>query len=144
MAALLLTALLTGCGAEQAAQNTAAPALTCAPDTLRAGDTLQVHLSAPGSHLSLADPSGTVYYAFSDGAAHPLLAPALSARLDADRPQLALPIDSLQMKPVAYDARTAIPVFRRPGTYRLYLTAADNVADTTAADCTVEFVNPGN
>lgn len=144
MSAFLIAFLLTGCGSTDRPGSTAAETLTCTPDTLRAGDTLHVQLSAPPRHLALADPSGTAFYAVVHGSTHPMLSPPISVPMDVEHPHLALPTDSLQMKPVAYDARIAIPVFRRKGRYRLYLRPAGEVTDTTPAGCTVAYLGAGD
>jgi hypothetical protein len=75
-----------------------------------------------GDDLLVEDPDGTVYFAFQDGAASPFLAPApampaAGARGFGNLGVLALPLDSLEMKPYAYDARSAVRVFRKPGAY---------------------------
>lgn len=142
LSAWLVGVLLVGCGAREETAETVEtvdpPPLTCTA-TLQAGDTLRLTSSTAVADLSAADPDGTVYYVVSSGALHPLVAPEGIARLDTASFALTAVADSIQMKPVAYDARTAIPLFRHPGTYRFYRLPANAVTDTVRAGCLVEY-----
>ena len=142
LSAWLVGVLLVGCGVREETVETVEtvdpPPLTCTA-TLQAGDTLRLASSTAVADLSAADPDGTVYYVVSSGALHPLVTPEGIAKLDTASFALTAVADSIQMKPVAYDARTAIPLFRHPGTYRFYRLPANAVTDTVRAGCLVEY-----
>ncbi len=132
-----LALLLLGCGGNTPPPQ-AEPAFSCAPDTLHAGDTMTITLpDAAEGDLAIVDPQGTLFVAYRTGTAHPQLSPAPAQSALTSGDTLRFQADSLQIKPYAYDARAAIPVFRERGSYEIRL--GPNLADGVAPQhrCTV-------
>ena len=130
--------LLAGCGSD--APETGTSSFSCHPDTLQSGSTLALTLPASvEGDLAVTDPNGTVFFAYRSGRAHPQLAPSPDQPALSSGATLRFPVDSLQLKPYAYDARAAIAVFRQRGNYtvRLGPGLADGAEPVHA--CTVYF-----
>lgn len=135
---LLGTLLLAGCAPD--APSNGERALTCTPDTLRPGQSLSIQLPAdPGEDLAVVDPNGTVYLAYRAGTAHPQLLPAPSSPKLSGPASLRWSVDSLEMKPYAYDARAAMIVFRQAGTYDIRLGTNVATASTPRYHCSVHY-----
>lgn len=137
---LTMALLLMGCSAD--APQPGESAFSCTPDTLHAGSNLTIKLPDPAEgDLAFVDPNGTVFFAYRQGQAHPQLTPVPDQPALSAGATLRFPVDSLRMKPYAYDARAAIPVFRHPGAYTLRLGRELANGVTPAHTCTVHFAS---
>lgn len=132
--------LLGGCTSD--APSDTSDTLACSPDTLRAGQAITIDIpSDPGGDLAVIDPSGTVHFAYRAGQAHPQLAPVPTRSTLRGESTLRWPVDSLALKPYAYDARAASHVFRSPGTYTIQLGSDLAAPSAPTHRCSVYFTH---